>query len=99
MIAARCVICASFRRCSVSSVLQEPVCQKHPRQSFPCIDKPCEIDILEQRRLDGFVASDVVVRGGFPQLILAPVNFDALYAQHLEDEQKGNQKDGSEKVH
>lgn len=30
------------------------------------------------------VVSDLVVRGGFPQLILAPVNFDALYAQHLE---------------
>lgn len=29
------------------------------------------------------VVSDIVVRGGFPQLILAPVNFDALYAQHL----------------
>jgi preprotein translocase subunit SecB len=32
------------------------------------------------------VISDVVVRGGFPQLILAPVNFDALYAQHLEQQ-------------
>ena len=30
------------------------------------------------------IVSDVVVRGGFPQLILAPVNFDALYAQHME---------------
>lgn len=30
------------------------------------------------------VVSDIVVRGGFPQLILAPVNFDALYAQHME---------------
>ena len=30
------------------------------------------------------VISDVVVRGGFPQLILAPVNFDSLYAQHME---------------
>jgi len=30
------------------------------------------------------VISDTVVRGGFPQLILAPVNFDALYAQHME---------------
>lgn len=27
--------------------------------------------------------SDIVVRGGFPQLILAPVNFDALYNQHM----------------
>lgn len=34
------------------------------------------------------VISDVVVRGGFPQLLLAPVNFDALYAQHLEEQTK-----------
>ncbi len=34
------------------------------------------------------VVSDVVVRGGFPQLILAPVNFDALYAQHLEKQKE-----------
>ncbi|EKD72781.1 MAG: preprotein translocase subunit SecB [uncultured bacterium] len=49
------------------------------------------------------VISDVVVRGGFPQLILAPVNFDALYAQHLEDQEKQGGKtesDSSEgKVH
>lgn len=32
--------------------------------------------------------SDIVVRGGFPQLILAPVNFDALYAQHMEQQKK-----------
>jgi preprotein translocase subunit SecB len=25
--------------------------------------------------------SDLVVKGGFPQLLLAPINFDALYAQ------------------
>ncbi len=31
------------------------------------------------------VVSDMVVRGGFPQLILAPVNFDALYEQHLSE--------------
>jgi preprotein translocase subunit SecB len=35
------------------------------------------------------VISDMVVRGGFPQLILAPVNFDALYAQHMEQQAKG----------
>lgn len=34
--------------------------------------------------------SDVVTRGGFPQLLLAPVNFDALYMQHLE--QKANEE-------
>ena len=35
------------------------------------------------------IVSDVVVRGGFPQLILAPVNFDALYAQHMEKQGTG----------
>ena len=30
------------------------------------------------------VVSDLVTKGGFPQLLLAPVNFDALYSQHLE---------------
>lgn len=46
------------------------------------------------------VVSDVVVRGGFPQLILAPVNFDALYAQHVEEQQKnGGQATEDGKVH
>ncbi|HGX92820.1 MAG TPA: protein-export chaperone SecB, partial [Candidatus Tenderia sp.] len=30
---------------------------------------------------------DIVTRGGFPQLLLAPVNFDALYAQHVQQQQ------------
>ena len=30
--------------------------------------------------------SDLVAKGGFPQLILAPVNFDALYAQHIQEQ-------------
>jgi len=34
------------------------------------------------------VISDLVSKGGFPQLILAPVNFDALYAQHLQQAQQ-----------
>lgn len=29
--------------------------------------------------------SDMVVRGGFPALYLTPINFDALYQQHLEN--------------
>lgn len=33
------------------------------------------------------VVSDLVTRGGFPQLILEPVNFDALFAGHLEQAQ------------
>jgi preprotein translocase subunit SecB len=32
--------------------------------------------------------SDLVQRGGFPQMILAPVNFDALYQQHLQQRQQ-----------
>jgi preprotein translocase subunit SecB len=30
------------------------------------------------------VISDVVLKGGFPQLVLAPVNFDALYMNQIE---------------
>ncbi len=30
--------------------------------------------------------SDIVTRGGFPQLLLSPVNFDALYAQQQEQQ-------------
>ncbi len=36
------------------------------------------------------IVSDTVNRGSFPQLILAPVNFDALYAQHVEQEKAKN---------
>jgi preprotein translocase subunit SecB len=36
------------------------------------------------------VVSDLVNKGGFPQLILAPVNFDALYMQHLQQTQENN---------
>lgn len=35
--------------------------------------------------------SDLVTRAGFPQLLLAPVNFDALYAQHVQKlKEQGN---------
>jgi preprotein translocase subunit SecB len=30
----------------------------------------------------------LVAKGGFPQLILAPVNFDALFAQHMQRAQQ-----------
>ena len=33
--------------------------------------------------------SDLTVRGGFPPLLLTPVNFDALYQQHLQKQQAG----------
>ncbi|WP_133510443.1 protein-export chaperone SecB [Candidatus Thiosymbion oneisti] len=39
------------------------------------------------------VVSDLVAKGSFPQLVLQPVNFDALFAQHqqqMADQAKGN---------
>lgn len=39
------------------------------------------------------VVSDLVVRGGFPQLLLAPVNFDALYAEHMKQQAAGGETD------
>ena len=33
--------------------------------------------------------SDLTVRGGFPPLLLSPVNFDALYQQHLQKQKSG----------
>ena len=41
--------------------------------------------------------SDFVGKGGFPQLMLAPVNFDALYAQHVQ--QQGKNTTAEESVH
>jgi len=37
--------------------------------------------------------SDAVTRGGFPQLLLNPINFDALYEQHMQ--QQAQQADTS----
>lgn len=36
------------------------------------------------------VVCDLVVKGGFPQLLLDPINFDALYAQHLSSNKEPN---------
>lgn len=38
--------------------------------------------------------SDIVTRGGFPQMLLNPINFDALYEQHLQ--QQAQQADTSQ---
>jgi preprotein translocase subunit SecB len=35
--------------------------------------------------------SDLVIRGGFPPVLLAPVSFEALYVQRLQQEQSGAQ--------
>ena len=36
--------------------------------------------------------SDLVTRAGFPQLLLAPVNFDVLYQQHLQQRAEREQQ-------
>ena len=40
------------------------------------------------------VVSDLVNKGSFPQLLLTPVNFDALYAQHMQEQQARQQGAG-----
>ena len=34
--------------------------------------------------------SDLVTRGGFPQLLLEPVNFEAMYASHMQQQAEEN---------
>jgi preprotein translocase subunit SecB len=38
------------------------------------------------------VVSDLVLKGGFPQLVLSPVNFDAMYMHQKEQAQKQAQE-------
>lgn len=48
------------------------------------------------------VISELVNKGGFPQLILQPVNFDAVYTQHLQQrqgQQENDEQSGSDAVH
>lgn len=41
--------------------------------------------------------SDIVNRGGFPQLYLAPINFDALYQQRMQQEAAQAENVGEQK--
>lgn len=45
--------------------------------------------------------SDLVAKAGFPQMLLAPVNFDALYAQRLQEAaaQQGQQASATNQQH
>ncbi len=42
------------------------------------------------------VVSDMTTRGGFPPLILSPVNFDALYQQHIQARKEKAAKENGE---
>ncbi len=44
------------------------------------------------------VISDMTTRGGFPPLILAPVNFDALYQQHMQAQKDKKVTDTQDKA-
>ncbi|HEY9148412.1 MAG TPA: protein-export chaperone SecB [Gammaproteobacteria bacterium] len=44
------------------------------------------------------VVSDLVAKGSFPQMVLQPINFDAIYAQHLK-QQAGEQQPEQDPVH
>ena len=36
--------------------------------------------------------SDLVLKGGFPQMLLQPVNFDAIYQDHIKEQENPNAK-------
>jgi preprotein translocase subunit SecB len=42
------------------------------------------------------VLSDLVTRGSFPQFIMAPVNFEALYAQQMQAQQDKSEAAGAQ---
>jgi preprotein translocase subunit SecB len=39
--------------------------------------------------------SDLVIRGGFPPVLLAPISFEALYVQRLQQEQQSGEGQGA----
>jgi len=43
--------------------------------------------------------SDIVGKGGFPQILLTPVNFDALFAQHKQELQQKLAQTAEESIH
>jgi len=43
------------------------------------------------------VIANLVSKGSFPEMHLSPINFDALYAQRLEEEEKAASADSTEK--
>jgi len=43
--------------------------------------------------------ADLVTKGGFPQLMLAPVNFNALYMQQQQQQQQQQGEQATEKAH
>ena len=45
------------------------------------------------------MVSELVIKGGFPQMLLAPVNFDAIYHDHLKQTAAQSTSEGTDIVH
>ncbi len=45
------------------------------------------------------VISNLVTQGGFPQMLLAPVNFEALYSQHIQQQAQVEKDQGQKTSH
>ncbi|MBL4762599.1 MAG: protein-export chaperone SecB [Gammaproteobacteria bacterium] len=45
------------------------------------------------------VISDLVTKGGFPSLLLSPINFDSMYAEHLRKQQEIAENASTETAH
>jgi preprotein translocase subunit SecB len=43
--------------------------------------------------------SDLVAKGGFPQLLLQPLNFEALFQKHMDDARNGQQDSAPAETH
>lgn len=45
------------------------------------------------------VVSDQTTKGGFPPMLLSPINFDALFAQHMQERQEKAEQPSSDTEH
>lgn len=71
--------------------------QGFPQQEFgPMLGSYCPNLLFPYARE---AISDLVIKGGFPQMLLAPVNFDAIYMDHLKRQQEENKSEDSGSVH
>ena len=77
---------AALRKAGVSVTLISQASSEHSI----CIAVP--LDVAECARE---VISDLTVRGGFPPVVLTPVNFDALYQQHMDAQAKKGESEAT----
>ena len=74
--------CSSPRRCRPAS----SSCATSPRHDLnPLLGIACPTILFPYLRE---AISDLVIRGGFPPVLLAPVSFEALYMQRMQQQQQ-----------